>query len=426
MVEQHIETGAGVTVAGIRVPRAEASRVRRDRRRRATARCKRFLEKPADPPGLPDSPDETLRLDGQLRLHHRGAGRGAARRTPSDEGSVHDMGGSIMPMMVEAGRRPGLRLRRQRRARRDRARPRLLARRRDPRRLLRRAHGPGRGPPGLQPLQPAVADLHQPRRSCRRRSSSRAASRRSRSSAPGSIVSGATVRHSRDLARASRSCSRRVRRGLGAHGRRPDRAAARSCAAPSWTRTCVVPDGAHIGVDPDLDRQRYHVSDGGVVVLGKGAARAAVTDRRSSGLRCGEPAAADRHDVVTPRCGCAGAWPRVRRIRSPRRLLVKLRRVYVARRGGRGPGRPPAVPTTRATPARGGQPSASGTRRVQPGLGPEGRRAGRPGRQQDHVRRQAGRSAPTRRTRRTSSRTATARSSASTSTWSTRSPRSSA
>ena len=36
----------------------------------------------------------------------------------------------------------------------------------------------------------------------------------------------------------------------------------------------VVPDGAHIGVDPELDRQRYHVTDGGVVVLGKGAAGA--------------------------------------------------------------------------------------------------------------------------------------------------------
>ena len=39
-----------------------------------------FLEKPADPPGLPDNPDEVVRLDGQLRLHHRGAGRGAAHR----------------------------------------------------------------------------------------------------------------------------------------------------------------------------------------------------------------------------------------------------------------------------------------------------------------------------------------------------------
>ena len=68
MVEQHIAGGAGVTVAGIRVPA---------RRRTASASSRpadgrnidAFLEKPADPPGLPDDPDMRLRLDGQLRVH---------------------------------------------------------------------------------------------------------------------------------------------------------------------------------------------------------------------------------------------------------------------------------------------------------------------------------------------------------------------
>ncbi|NBX70849.1 MAG: glucose-1-phosphate adenylyltransferase, partial [Actinobacteria bacterium] len=35
-------------------------------------------------------------------------------------------------------------------------------------------------------------------------------------------------------------------------------------------KNIIVPDGAQIGVDLDLDRQRYTVSEGGIVVLGKG------------------------------------------------------------------------------------------------------------------------------------------------------------
>jgi glucose-1-phosphate adenylyltransferase len=34
-------------------------------------------------------------------------------------------------------------------------------------------------------------------------------------------------------------------------------------------KNVVVQPGAHIGVDLETDRQRYHVSDAGVVVLGK-------------------------------------------------------------------------------------------------------------------------------------------------------------
>src|SRR5262249_20082739 len=55
MVAQHIASGAGVTVAGIRVPRAEAGQfgvIESDKGGRIT----RFLEKPDNPPGLPDSP----------------------------------------------------------------------------------------------------------------------------------------------------------------------------------------------------------------------------------------------------------------------------------------------------------------------------------------------------------------------------------
>jgi glucose-1-phosphate adenylyltransferase len=60
LVDAHIASGAGVTVAGIRVPRAEANRfgvIEPD----AHGRILRFREKPEEAPGLPDSPDEILK-----------------------------------------------------------------------------------------------------------------------------------------------------------------------------------------------------------------------------------------------------------------------------------------------------------------------------------------------------------------------------
>jgi glucose-1-phosphate adenylyltransferase len=61
-----------------------------------------FLEKPADPPGLPGAPDETFASMGNY-VFTTEALLEAVKIDAGDEGSVHDMGGSIIPMLVGKG-----------------------------------------------------------------------------------------------------------------------------------------------------------------------------------------------------------------------------------------------------------------------------------------------------------------------------------
>lgn len=102
MVAHHIDSGAGMTVAGIRVPRAEAQGfgvIQTDATgRRVTA----FLEKPAAPPGLADDPNVTLASMGNY-VFSTEVLVDALKIDAGDEGSVHDMGGSIVPMLVGEG-----------------------------------------------------------------------------------------------------------------------------------------------------------------------------------------------------------------------------------------------------------------------------------------------------------------------------------
>jgi glucose-1-phosphate adenylyltransferase len=101
MVAQHIESGAGLTVAGIRMPRSGASAFGIIK---TTDGCHidDFLEKPADPPGLPDNPDETFVSMGNY-VFSTDMLLEALRADASDDGSVHDMGGNIVPMLVGQG-----------------------------------------------------------------------------------------------------------------------------------------------------------------------------------------------------------------------------------------------------------------------------------------------------------------------------------
>ena len=102
MIEHHRRYGAGVTVAAIPVPRHEASAfgivgVGRDGRT-----IEEFLEKPADPPPLPDRPDQSYASMGNY-VFDTDVLVDALRKDAADDSSRHDMGGNIIPMLVRDG-----------------------------------------------------------------------------------------------------------------------------------------------------------------------------------------------------------------------------------------------------------------------------------------------------------------------------------
>jgi glucose-1-phosphate adenylyltransferase len=102
MLQQHIEGGAGATVAGIRIPRVDAPSFGIITPASDGVRVERFLEKPADPPGLPDDPDRVYASMGNYVFTTKVL-LDALDRDADDDRSVHDMGGSILPMLTEAG-----------------------------------------------------------------------------------------------------------------------------------------------------------------------------------------------------------------------------------------------------------------------------------------------------------------------------------
>jgi glucose-1-phosphate adenylyltransferase len=102
MVEEHIASGAGVTVAGIRVPRAQADQFGVIDTGPNGKDIAQFLEKPKDPPGLPDSPDEVFASMGNY-VFTTEVLIDSLRIDAGDEGSVHDMGGNLIPMLVKDG-----------------------------------------------------------------------------------------------------------------------------------------------------------------------------------------------------------------------------------------------------------------------------------------------------------------------------------
>ena len=102
MVGQHIATGAGLTVAALSVPLAEASRSGVIERGPSGQRIASFREKPQDAQADPATPGHVLGSMGNY-VFTTEALIDAVTRDARDEHSRHDLGGDIIPMLVERG-----------------------------------------------------------------------------------------------------------------------------------------------------------------------------------------------------------------------------------------------------------------------------------------------------------------------------------
>ncbi|MCK6548583.1 glucose-1-phosphate adenylyltransferase [Myxococcota bacterium] len=99
MIDHHVKTGADITVAAIPVPKAEARRfgcIARDELGRMTG----FVEKPTDPPEMPDRPGWALASMGNYIFNADVLMR-ECERDATAEGSIHDFGRDILPRAYE-------------------------------------------------------------------------------------------------------------------------------------------------------------------------------------------------------------------------------------------------------------------------------------------------------------------------------------
>ncbi|CAM3024508.1 Glucose-1-phosphate adenylyltransferase [Corynebacterium gottingense] len=265
MVENHIASGKSATVAGIRVPRAEATAfgcIQSDENGTITE----FLEKPANPPGTPDDPNVTFASMGNYVFSTEALVQ-ALLEDEQNEDSAHDMGGDIIPYFVNQGEAnvydfsenhvPG---------------------------ATERDKGYWRDVGTIDSFYEAHMDLISSHPIFNLYNNAWPIHSTEDGNLPpakfvmggiaqesivasGSIISGATVRNS------VLSTDVRVEEGATVEGsvlmpgvRVGKGAVVRHCILD---KNVYVSDGEIIGVDPQRDRERYKVSDNGVVAVGK-------------------------------------------------------------------------------------------------------------------------------------------------------------
>ncbi len=266
MIRAHIENGAGVTVAGIRMPKAVSHQFGVIQTASDGLHISQFLEKPSAPPTIPGDDDNCYVSMGNY-VFSTDVLLEALKADASDPSSVHDMGGNILPMLTAQGAAqvydfatnivPGA-------TERDRGYWRdvgTLDSYHDAHMDLVSVHPifnlyNRRWPilSNLPPMPPAKfvegGNAHESMVGA------------------GTIVSGAHVRTSVLASGVNVEAGAYVEGSVVMPGVRIGRNAVVRRAI--LDKNVEIPDGAQIGVDLDRDRELYTVSDSGVVVLGKG------------------------------------------------------------------------------------------------------------------------------------------------------------
>jgi len=102
MVEEHIASGAAVTVAAIRAPIEQADQFGVIETATDGRQIEAFREKPTDAKPLPDAPDQVYASMGNY-VFTTEALIEAVTTDAQDESSRHDIGGNLIPMLVARG-----------------------------------------------------------------------------------------------------------------------------------------------------------------------------------------------------------------------------------------------------------------------------------------------------------------------------------
>jgi glucose-1-phosphate adenylyltransferase len=272
MLEQHLETGAAVTVAALRAPIEQADQFGVVETGPDGHTISAFREKPTDAVGLPDAPDQVFASMGNYLFTTEALIDAVCADAEADT-SKHDMGGNIVPMLVESRAAhvydfsrnvvPG---------------------------ESERDHGYWRDVGTLDAYYDAHMDLisvdpvfnlynmdwpilswHEPLPPAKFvfDEDGRRGQAIDSMVCAGVVISGASARRSVLSPGAHLHSWAEVEDAILMQGVDVGRnAVVRRAIVDKNVR---IAEGAQIGVDPEADRERFVVSDGGVVVIGKGA-----------------------------------------------------------------------------------------------------------------------------------------------------------